>query len=158
MFSATLKTLALVAGVTASTAVAASWKATLDPVEGSGISGESTVTPDNAMPMRDSTAPKTELSAMARISIKGAKANDSLPWHVHNGTCGSANAPIVGDGSDYSPIAVGENGEGSAHAKVSTRLDPNGQYIVNVHRSATDLTVVSCGALKSDGAVPQDAR
>ena len=101
MFPAALKTLALVASVTASTVVAASWKATLDPVEGSGISGESTVTPDNPVPMRDSAAPQTEGNAMARISIKGAKANDSLPWHVHSGTCGSANAPIVGSGSDY---------------------------------------------------------
>jgi hypothetical protein len=157
MFPAALKTLALVASVTASTVVAASWKATLEPVEGSGISGESTVTPDHPMPMQDSTAPKHDGSAMARIAIKGAKANDSLPWHVHSGTCGSANAPIVGSGADYSPIAVGENGEGSAHAKVSTRLEPNGQYIVNVHKSATDLTVVSCGALRSDGVTP-DAR
>src|SRR5688572_5963343 len=124
MFPAALKTLALIAGLTASTTVVASWKATLDPVQGSGISGESTVSPDNPMPMRDSTAPKTEGSAMARISIKGAKANDSLPWHVHSGTCGSANAPIVGSPSDYSPIVAGENGEGSAHAKVSTRLEP----------------------------------
>lgn len=155
MFPAAFKTLALVAGVAASSAVAASWKATLDPVEGSGIAGESTVTPENAMPMRDSTAPKHDGSAMARISITGAKANDSLPWHVHSGTCGSANAPIVGTGSDYTPIAVGTNGEGSAHAKISTRLEPNGQYIVNVHRSATDLTVVSCGALKSDGVTPE---
>ena len=157
MFSAALKTLALVAGVTASTAVAASWKATLDPVEGSGISGESTVAPDNAMPMRDSTAPKTEGAAMATINIKGAKANDSLPWHVHSGTCGSANAPIVGEASAYSAIAVNDKGEGTAHAKVTARLEPNGQYIVNVHKSATDLTVVSCGALRADGVTP-DAR
>jgi hypothetical protein len=157
MFSAAFKTLALVAGVTASTAAVASWKATLDAVEGSGITGESTVTPDNPMPMRDSTAPKNDGSAMARLSIKGAKANDSLPWHVHSGTCGSANAPIVGSGSDYSPVVVGADGEGSAHAKISTRLDPNGQYIVNVHKSPTDLTVVSCGALRSDGVTP-DAR
>jgi hypothetical protein len=156
MLPAALKTLALVASVTASTLVAASWKATLEPVEGSGISGESTVSGDKEMGMRDSTAPKSDVN-MARISIKGAKANDSLPWHLHSGTCGSANAPIVGKGSDYSPIAVGENGEGSAHAKVDARLEPNGQYIVNVHRSATDLTVISCGALRTDGVTP-DAR
>lgn len=154
MFPAAFKTIALVASVSASTIVAASWKATLDPVEGSGISGESTVTPDNAMPMRDTTAPRTEGGLMARISIKGAKANDSLAWHVHSGTCGSANAPVVGKDSDYAPITVGANGEGSAHANVSTRLEPNGQYIVNVHKSVTDHTVVSCGALRSDGVTP----
>lgn len=153
MFTAAFKTVALIAGVTASTVVAGSWKATLDAVEGSGITGESTVTPDKEMP----TAAKHDGSAMARINIKGARANDSLPWHLHSGTCGSANAPIVGSASDYSPIAVDDKGEGSSHAKVSTRLDPNGQYIVNVHKSATDLTVVSCGALRSDGVTP-DAR
>lgn len=160
MFSAAFKTLALVTGVAATSAVAASWKATLEPVAGSGISGESTVTPDNAMPLRDTTQrdttqpPKADGVAMARITITGASANDSLPWHVHSGTCGSEDAPIVGSASDYAPIAIGANGEGSAHAKIATRLEPNGQYIVNVHKSATDLTVVSCGALKADGVMP----
>ncbi|MGQ0649931.1 MAG: hypothetical protein ACT4P7_20460 [Gemmatimonadaceae bacterium] len=147
MLSITLR-IAAVASVIAAAGSLAGWKATLVPTEGSTVSGEATVRP--AEKAKTDTTMRSEGMLTADIGVRGARSGEALPWHVHSGSCAAKDAPIVGPASDYPTITIGESGEGKASAHVMGKLEPSGQYIVNVHRSATDLTVVSCGALKAD--------
>jgi hypothetical protein len=149
MLSMTIK-VAVAATTIASVGAGAAWKATLQPVGESTVSGETTVTASTA-PATDSTSPD-QGKLVATIHLKGARDGDLLPWHVHGGTCGSANAPIVGSANDYSTITVTASGEGRATATLSVPLSPSESYIVNVHRSPTDATVISCGSLKPSSA------
>lgn len=148
MLSAAFKVVAGIA-VVAALGVAHEWKADLTPAGESGISGTATVN-TGTPPTADTTKPAAA-PFKAQVSIMGAKDGDTHPWHLHSGTCGSKDAPIVGAASDYAAIKVGSSGEGKAMATVNEALAGNGQYLVNVHKSADDLTVVSCGQLKMTG-------
>lgn len=109
------------------------WNATLAPVGGSGISGTAKGTTAN-----DSTH--------VTITVAGAQAGATLPWHVHDGKCGDANAPVVGDAAAYPPIVVGSDGTGTAMAHLTVKLNEARNYIVNVHASPANLgTIVACG-------------
>jgi len=113
------------------------WTTTLAPVsEGSGaVTG---------MAELDSTGTAT---STARVSSRGDRAGAIRPWHVHHGQCGQDGA-ILGSASDYPPIKVGPNGTGSATASVEAPTPTAGDYLVNVHASAADLsTIVACGDL-----------
>ena len=69
------------------------WSATIRPQDGSTISGTAT-----AMPREGD-------SMLVNISIKGAKAGETLTWHVHQGGCDKSGA-VIGDASRYKPISV----------------------------------------------------
>jgi hypothetical protein len=125
---------ALVGGVAATSN---KWTATLEPARESGVRGNALVEQGDSV-------------THAKVSIEGAKAGDELPWHVHAGVCPTPGAP-VGGASPYSPIKVGEGGRGEATATLPTRLAQTNQYSVNVHRSKTDMSSISCGTLKADG-------
>src|SRR5262245_49215627 len=92
------RTAAGVVVVLATTAVLAllykDWSATMSPQDGSTVSGTATAQ------TRDGD------TLVVNISIKGAKAGESLPWHVHRGGCDNSGA-IIGDASRYRPITVG---------------------------------------------------
>jgi len=109
------------------------WNATLSAVGGSGITG---------------TATGTSASSMAHVTlnIRGATAGATLPWHVHEGSCGDANPPIVGSATSYPPLVVAADGTARAEAHVSAELNEAKSYIINVHASPTNLgTIVACG-------------
>jgi hypothetical protein len=109
------------------------WKGTLSAVGGSGITGSATGTT-----ARDSTH--------VTITVSGAQAGATLPWHVHQGKCGDANAPVVGDASLYPPLVVGADGRATATAHVPVKLEEARDYIVNVHASPANMgTIVACG-------------
>jgi len=109
------------------------WSATLSAVGASGITGTAKGTTAND---------RTDVT----INISGAQAGSTLPWHIHEGKCGDASPPVVGDASAYPPITVGSDGSGTATAHVSVKLNEAKNYIVNVHASPTNLgTIVSCG-------------
>ena len=111
------------------------WKATLSPVGGSSIGGTGTGSTANDM-------------THVTINISGAKAGDTLPWHVHDGKCGDASPPIVGDASAYPPLVVGADGTATGTAHINVKLNEARNYIINVHASPTNLaTIVSCGDL-----------
>ena len=81
------------------------------------------------------------------ISIEGAAGNAQHPWHVHRGVCGD-NGPIVGEANNYPVLSAGSDGKASANATISTALNEQESYNVNVHNSPTDLgTIVGCGKL-----------
>jgi hypothetical protein len=147
----------LVASIAVATAAvtAKEWKADLNPVGESGVSGRATVSTTTPS-MTDSMQAKAKFTA--DVIITGAGHGASHPWHVHAGSCGSTNAPIVGMATDYAPITVDSTGNGKASATVVAELAPDGQYLVNIHKSADDLTVISCGDLKAAGPVPESGR
>lgn len=143
------------AAVVATLGAVKEWKTDLTPVGDSGIVGEASVsTSMDAKSMTDTTGAHM-MALKAKVNIKGAKDGDAHPWHVHAGTCGSPDAPIVGEAKDYEPIKVASTGEGSATATLNAQLADTGKYLVNVHKSADDLTVISCGQLKPVGDVSE---
>lgn len=111
------------------------WNATLSPMAGSGVSGT------GMAHVRD------ELTH-AMVSITGARSGGVHPWHVHEGRCTDANPPIVGPASAYPPLNVGAGGTARAEASLpGIELNEAKRYIINVHRSPSDLTVIACGDL-----------
>ncbi|HET7274565.1 MAG TPA: CHRD domain-containing protein [Longimicrobiaceae bacterium] len=81
------------------------------------------------------------------VSIAGADANSTHPWHIHEGDCGDG-GPIVGDPGAYPFLQVGSNGTASANASIDVTLDELDDYYVNIHHSPEDMgTIVSCGEL-----------
>ena len=111
------------------------WSATISPQDGSTVSGTATAQ------TRDGD------TLLVNISIKGAKAGESLPWHLHSGGCDSSGA-IIGDPSRYLPIAIGSGESAKATARVKTALTVGVPYSVNVHRSVSDMGVIACGNLR----------
>jgi hypothetical protein len=83
------------------------------------------------------------------ISIEGAAASAQHPWHVHTGTCATGGG-IVGSANAYPVLTAGMGGAASANASIGVALREDERYHVNVHRSPTDLTVISCGDLSND--------
>lgn len=110
------------------------WRGSLSAVGGSGVTGTAT-----AREMGDATH--------ATVSIRGARSGSVHPWHVHQGRCGDPNAPIVGPAGAYPPLNVGAGGTATAQAHVGAELNEASPYIVNVHRSPSDLTVIACGVI-----------
>ena len=106
---------------------------TLNAVGGSGITGTA-----NGSAAND--------SAHVTVTISGAQAGATLPWHVHVGTCSDTNAPIAGPAGAYPPLMVGADGRATVTAHVPVDLNEAINYIVNVHASPTNLgTIVACG-------------
>ena len=112
------------------------WNATLSGTNGSAIRGTAKVQ-------------SVAVGAGATISIEGAAAGVLHPWHVHTGTCGTG-GPVVGSMGAYPTLNTSAQGTASANASIAVALRENERYHVNVHRSPTDLTVVSCGNLSND--------
>ena len=111
------------------------WSATLRPQNGSTVSGTATAQDVSG----DSLA--------VTLRIKGARSADSNPWHVHSGGCDSSGA-VLGDPSRYAPMTIGTDGSAEASARVKATLTIGVPYSINVHRSASDLTVIACGNLR----------
>jgi len=130
----------LVVGAMTATAATGKWTAQLEPKGDAMIKGSAMVE------ATDST------SASARISVEGGKAGEQLPWHVHTGTCDNAGPPLGGDAA-YTPLTIGSDGKAEGEAKVTATLSDSATYAVNVHRSTSDHTVISCGTLRV-GSIP----
>ena len=95
------------------------------------------------------TAQATSINGQmtATIGVTGATPGATLPWHVHEGKCGSGGA-IVGDPGAYTPLTVGNDGAAQGNAQVGVTLNEAKEYHVNVHASPSDMaTIVACGEL-----------
>ena len=115
------------------------WQATLSAP--AGATGTARVT-GTAMVMSAGSNQTT-----ANVTIEGATAGGTHPWHVHRGTCGSDKG-IVGPPSAYTPIRVGQDGSGTASVTLPVAAPTSGDYMVNVHKSATEMgVIVACGPL-----------
>jgi hypothetical protein len=111
------------------------WSATLRPQNGSTVSGSAT-----ALPIAGD-------SLVVTLKIKGAKAGDSNPWHVHSGGCDSSGA-VLGDPSRYAPMTIGTDQSAETTARVKALLTIGVPYSINVHRSPSDMSVIACGNLR----------
>jgi hypothetical protein len=111
------------------------WSAVLSPMNGSTVSGTATAEP------RDGD------TLVVMLRIKGARAGDTNPWHVHSGGCDSSGA-VLGDPARYTPMVIKADQSGEATARVKTVLTIGVPYSVNVHRSPSDMGVIACGNLR----------
>ncbi|HEX9895456.1 MAG TPA: CHRD domain-containing protein [Gemmatimonadales bacterium] len=159
-FTVALGTLGLLALVGSNPAT---WTAKLEGKDRSAISGTArveapaapAVTPDPAMPPRDTMPPPAPEPAKpmdnqlrATLSITNAPQNATLSWHVHQGKCGS-NGPIVGSSAAYQPVKVDAQGSGTASASVTASLQEKGEYYADVHSSQDQgAQVAACGTLE----------
>jgi len=121
------------AAATAMTAM--TMTATLAPMSGTTIAGTATAAHGEADAFRST------------VSITGATASSTHPWHVHSGRCGD-NGPIVGPANAYPPLQVDANGAATANATIPVAM-PSAPLYVNVHLSPTQMgTIVACGNLQ----------
>jgi hypothetical protein len=111
------------------------WSAVIRPQNGSAVSGTATA------------EPKEGDSLVVNIRIKGARAGDQNPWHVHSGGCDSSGA-VLGDPSRYAAMTIETDQAGEATARVKAVLTVGVPYSVNVHRSPADVSVIACGNLR----------
>lgn len=97
-------------------------------------------------------APATNpTQSTATVMVANAEPGAKHPWHIHAGTCGSGGG-IVGPPDSYTPITIGTNGRGEISVTLPFSTPTQGQFYVNVHKSATDLkTIVACGPLTLPG-------
>ena len=109
------------------------WRATANPTGNTGPNAEAIV--------RGGASATT-----IHVDLDGGEPGATYPWHIHSGNCGDASPPVVGAAEAYPPIQGGSGGEGDAEATIDTTLDPDGDYILNVHLSPARLdSIVSCG-------------
>lgn len=137
----------------------ARWTATLQPQNGTKVSGTAVVEARGADSTRFS------------VSIRGATPNTSLKWHLHNGKC-TEDGTVVGIETSYPELKPG--GGGTAESMVVLPVAPpsSGAFSIHVHGPAKagggsgsaaaysagsmgmDKSTVACGDLKPLGANP----
>jgi hypothetical protein len=123
------------------------WRATLAPPQppSSSTATDSTAVGGTAIVM---SAGKQK--TRADVHVANAKPESVHPWHVHKGTCGHDQG-IVGPPKAYTPIRIGADGNGEVAVTLPFATPTSGQYMVNVHESASDLkTIVACGDLQRE--------
>ena len=85
----------------------------------------------------------------ATVTLTGAPANGTHPWHVHSGTC-AEKGPIVGPPAAYTPITADSTGAARLEATLPFATPASGSYSVNVHMSPTQMgMIVGCADLKT---------
>jgi hypothetical protein len=83
----------------------------------------------------------------AHVDITNAAPGGVHPWHVHIGQCAN-DMGILGPPEAYHELKVGGDGKASADAELPVAMPTAGQYFVNVHASAQNMsTIVACGNL-----------
>ena len=91
--------------------------------------------------------PKDPAQSKAHVEITNAAPGGVHPWHVHRGQCGT-DMGVLGPADAYKPLKVGGDGEAKADADLPIPVPAAGEYFVNVHASAQNMsTIVACGNL-----------
>jgi hypothetical protein len=91
--------------------------------------------------------PKDTSHTRAHVDITNAAPGGRHPWHIHRGQCGSDQG-ILGPPDAYNELKVGGDGKASADADLDLPAPRAGQYFINVHASAQNMsTIVACGNL-----------
>ena len=99
----------------------------IDPLNNSGISGTATLT---------AMGNQTQVD----VALDGEPAGDSEPAHLHVGQCG----PTLG--AVKYPLKNIEGGKSTTLVNATLQSLENGQFALNVHKSAADIkTYVACG-------------
>jgi hypothetical protein len=123
------------------------WRATLTPPEPpSSSSSTGAAAVGGTATVMSAGKQKTH----ADVHVANAKPKSVHPWHVHKGTCGHDQG-IVGPPKAYTPIHIGADGNGEVAVTLPFATPTSGEYMVNVHQSASDLkTIVACGNLQRE--------
>ena len=91
--------------------------------------------------------PKDSGQSRAHVEITNAAPGGLHPWHIHRGQCGN-DMGVLGPADAYKPLKVGGDGEAKADATLPVPMPAAGEYFVNVHASAQNMsTIVACGNL-----------
>jgi hypothetical protein len=91
--------------------------------------------------------PKDQGQTRAHVQISNAVPGGQHPWHVHRGRCGTDQG-ILGPADAYRPLKVEGDGQAVADALLEIPLPRSGNYFINVHASARNLsTIIACGNL-----------
>ncbi len=100
-------------------------------LNGSGEDGTAVITP------------KGDADVMVVLNLTGAP-SDAQPVHIHKGTCDNL------DPKPLYPLTNVVNGNSETEVMVPMSELEKGQYAINVHKSAADIsTYVSCGNITS---------
>jgi hypothetical protein len=84
----------------------------------------------------------------ATVTLTGAPANGTHPWHVHSGTC-AEKGPIVGPPAAYTPLTGDATGAAKLEVTLPFATPTSGTYSVNVHMSPTQMgMIVGCADLR----------
>lgn len=114
------------------------WNASLEPRGNSGITGSARV---------ESFAAD---SALAELTVNGAKPGSALAWGLHGGPCATLGS-LRGEEANYPAIPVDSTGTGTSRATIRPGLEEPGAYAIVVHRGDRTGAVASCGELKRAG-------
>lgn len=114
------------------------WQGEIRPEGGTSVTGTAMVMPAAASGQTAAT-----------VTLSGAPANGTHPWHLHSGTC-AAKGPIVGPPAAYTPLTVDANGAARLEATLPFATPATGSYSVNIHMSPTQMgMIVGCADLKT---------
>jgi hypothetical protein len=123
------------------------WRATLVPPE---PPNPSSTTGSTAVGGTATVTSAGKQKTRADVHVANAKPGSVHPWHIHKGTCGHDQG-IVGPPKAYTPLHIGADGEGEVAVTLPFATPTTGEYMVNVHKSASDLkTIVACGNLQRE--------
>lgn len=92
----------------------------------------------------DGEPPKPE--TRVTLHVTGGKPGSVHPWHVHKGSCGKDQG-ILGPADKYAPVKIGADGESHVTQTLPFATPTGGEYMVNLHKSPKEKTVVACGDL-----------
>jgi CHRD domain len=138
----------VVVGLSATGWAVTTWRATLEPPQ--GVTPPTTGAEAPAVGGVATVIDSGQQKVRATIHVTNAKPGTAHPWHIHKGTCGKDQG-IVGPASKYVPVRIGADGEGEVSEALPITLSADGQYMVNVHASASDLkTILACGSLQKE--------
>lgn len=117
------------------------WSATLQPSNGSPVSGKATVA---GIGSADST--------VVKLTIRGASPGATVAWHIRSGTCAAPGA-IFGSESAYTRLRADGTGSASASATLPIRPRKAAAYVIQVHRgnptpASPGGDVLACGDLR----------
>lgn len=121
----------------------------MEPVTQQGQVWNANLTGQGSFAGVSGTAQATVLSGRTNVTIalQGATVGAAHPWHVHEGSCGSAGA-IVGSSSTFPPLQVGSEGQAQSAMQLPLALNEARGYYVDVHASSSDMgTIIACGVL-----------
>lgn len=112
------------------------WKATVRGMAGfAQLSGEA-----------KATVVAGSSATTVTLTLTGGQAAASHPWMVHEGSCQTPGNP-VGSAADYPALTFGSDGKATATANLPAQLNEATDYVVVVHASASDMTMIACGNL-----------